>query len=52
VLPQARRFNELGVEGTAAGLEGLAPVDTATRTLELEFPALPRVGEEESRPDA
>jgi DNA recombination protein RmuC len=52
VLPQARRFNELGVEGTAAELEGLSPVDTATRTLELEFPALPRVGEEETRSDA
>ncbi len=49
VLPQARRFRDLKVEGTTAEIETLAPVATEARALtarELTAPPRPEAGDE------
>jgi DNA recombination protein RmuC len=48
VLPQARRFHELGVEGTATGVKDLPPIDHVTRSLEIELSELPLLAEEKA----
>lgn len=39
VLPQARRFNELGIEGTSEGIPELELIDTVVRSIEQKPPS-------------